>query len=182
MERKSDIRKRILQERLCLPVEEKQSFDRVIFEKIINHPLYLQAKDVFCYMPIRGEVETRVIVEASWKLGKRVAVPKVLSKTKMEFYYIESWEDLLPGTFGVLEPVSDKNANPEDALVLVPGSAFDKKKNRIGYGGGYYDRYLEMHANYKTMGVAYSVQVIETLPKEDTDIPVQFLITEKFEL
>lgn len=182
MERKSEIRKRVIEKRTQLSLEEKRIFDRIITGKVINHSWFLASEEVFCYVPIRGEVDTLPVLEAAWSAGKRVAVPKVLSKTEMEFYYIQSMNDLAPGTFGVLEPLTNENASLEHALMVVPGSVFDMQKNRIGYGGGYYDRYLAAHPNHLTIGIAYSLQVVESLKPEITDIPVQLLLTEKFDL
>ena len=179
MERKSDIRKRIIKERKSLPLAMKVEMDRIIAGKVTEHPLFLEAKDIFCYLPIRGEVDTRLILETAWKAGKRVAVPKVLSDTKMEFFYIHSMSDLETGTFGVLEPTTDLLALPENACVIVPGSVFDKACNRIGYGGGYYDRYLALHTKYQTIGLAYDLQITEKLPLEETDIPLRHILTEK---
>ena len=178
MERKAEIRHRILKKRKSIDVEQKAVFDQIIQEKVQKHPWFQEAQEVFCYVPIRGEVDTMPIIKAAWDLGKRVAVPKVLSKTEMKFFYIQSYDDQKPGVFGVLEPVTGQTAEPGSACVIVPGSVFDSHGNRIGYGGGYYDRYLVSHPDYHTIAIAYSLQVIDELPTEDTDVPVQNLLTE----
>lgn len=178
MERKAEIRKRIIKERMSLAKAVKDQHDQLIARKVIDHPLFHAAKDIFCYIPIKGEVDTKYIIEAAWDAGKRVAVPKVVSKTEMKFYYIRTFYDLLPGTFGVLEPITETVAEPKSACMLVPGSVFDGKGNRIGYGGGYYDRYLEKHSKYDTIALAYSLQIVEEVPVEATDIPMKVIITE----
>ena len=154
MERKSEIRKRIINERQALSKAVKSNYDRIIADKIMNHPLFQQTKDIFCYIPIRSEVETGKIIEAAWKAGKNVAVPKVVSKTEIVFYYLNTYAQLKPGCFGVLEPFYGEIAVPDNACMIVPGSVFDKTCNRMGYGGGYYDRYLALHEKYQTIAVA----------------------------
>ena len=181
MERKSEIRKQFLAKRSSLPETLKAEYDAVIAGKVIRHPLYQKAKDVFCYMPIRQEVETREIIEHAWSMGKAVAVPKVMSKTQIQLYYISSFAELQTGAFGVMEPISANHAEPEEALVLVPGSVFDRQCGRMGYGGGYYDRFLAEHPAYQTIGLAYSLQIAETLPLEKTDIQMGQIFTEKFD-
>ena len=181
MEIKKDIRKRILRQRQMLSEEEQKAYSLRVASRVTAHPLFLRAEDIFCYLPVKGEVDTSAILQTAWKQGKRTAVPKVISKTEMQFYYINSYEELREGTYGILEPITGRLAEPHTALVILPGTVFDIQCNRIGYGGGYYDRYLAAHRSYRTMALAYSVQIVPELPKEDHDIPVEYLITESEE-
>ena len=115
----------------------------------------------------------------SIKDGKIVAVPKTEKGRKMIFLKINSFADLQEGRFGVMEPVGGEEMIPEkDDLFLVPGALFDKKKNRIGYGGGYYT-YFEKYKGYRKIGIAFSEQITEKeIPTAEYDIPLDDIVTE----
>ena len=122
----------------------------------------------------------REILKQAWRDGKAVAVPKTEKGRKMIFLKINSFADLQEGRFGVMEPVGGEEMIPEkDDLFLVPGALFDRKKNRIGYGGGYYDTYFEKYRGYRKIGIAFSEQITETdIPTEAYDIPLDDIVTE----
>lgn len=118
------------------------------------------------------------MIEAAWKAGKRVAVPKVTGTHEMKYYYLESFEQLAPGYFQIPEPAWGEEAKDEDAFLIVPGVAFDKNRHRAGYGQGFYDRYLSVHRKHKTAAVAFDFQIVEEVPAEATDIFPDKVITE----
>jgi len=178
MESKKDIRKRVLEKRNCIPDKEWEDKSRLICEKVVTHPFFLQADAIYCYADYRREVATRQIMEYAWKIGKKVATPKVLGDV-MEFYYIQSFDDLEEGYKGIAEPKQTNLAYDENVLVIMPGAAFDKTCNRIGYGRGYYDKYLQAHPNYKTIALAFECQMVETIPAEALDICPDIIITEE---
>ena len=178
MESKKDIRKRVLEKRNCITDKEWEDKSRLICEKVVTHPFFLQADAIYCYVDYRSEAGTRRIIEKAWKLGKKVAVPKVLGD-EMEFYYIQSYEDLEEGYKGIREPKQTNVAYDEDVLVIMPGAAFDKTCNRIGYGKGYYDKYLQAQPNYKTIAIAFELQMVESIPTEAHDICPDIIITEE---
>lgn len=148
-----------------------------ITDYVISHPVFKNAADVYCYINFRKEVCTCSIIETAWKLGKRVAAPKVNGRT-MDFFYFNSFKELVPGCYGILEPPGVHKANGENALVIMPGAVFDQKKNRIGYGGGYYDRYLKQHPDLTRMAVAFSFQCLNAIPSEPYDQKPEILVTE----
>lgn len=179
MESKKDIRKCILAKRNCISNQEWEEKSRLISEKVVTHPFFLQTDAVYCYIDYRREVGTRSIVEQAWKLGKRVAVPKVLGD-EMEFHYIKSFEDLTEGFKSIPEPSREHLADDaDDVLVIMPGAAFDKSCNRIGYGKGYYDKYLYLHPSYKTLALAFELQMVENISAEEYDVCPEIIITEE---
>ena len=106
-----------------------------------------------------------------------VYVPKVYGQD-MEFIEITDYEELASGNFGILEPVSDDFEEIEDGLMFMPGIAFDHSRNRIGFGGGYYDRYLARHAGLVTVALAYEFQIVDKIDSEPTDIRPHIIVTE----
>ncbi len=126
----------------------------------------------------------RQILVSAWRAGKRTAVPKVTGKREMKFYYIESLNDLETGAFGILEPKEEKKGadcclEKSDLLMLVPGVSFDPAGRRIGYGGGFYDTYLQKMEGCHTFGLAFEVQMADQIPAEAHDIRMEYVMTEK---
>ena len=178
MDSKKDIRSRILALRSQLSEAEWERKSLQIYQKVVNHPYFLEADVIYCYVDYRREVGTRAIIEEAWRRKKRVAVPRV-EGDDMQFYYIRDFKDLTAGYKGILEPTGTFPAKEEHALVLMPGAAFDKERNRIGYGKGYYDRFLELHKEYPTIALAFTLQIVESIPASDFDICPEILITEE---
>jgi 5-formyltetrahydrofolate cyclo-ligase len=178
MESKKDIRKRVLLERSRLTENAWNLKTDMIYEKLISHPFFVSSNVIYCYVDYRQEVGTCKIIEAAWKWNKKVAVPLVEGE-EMQFYYIEDFSDLSEGYRGILEPQPMFPANDDEALVIMPGAAFDLNRNRIGYGKGYYDKFLSGHPNYHTIAVAFELQVLEQIPSELYDIRPEVLITEE---
>ena len=177
METKKDIRKCIFSRREAAEEELLHTASAAIFQKVCQTDQYRQAKAVYAYMDFRREVETRDFIRQAWKDGKKVAVPKVVGKD-LVFYLLESFDQLESGYFGIEEPASGQVAEEEEALLIVPGVAFDVNRHRIGYGEGFYDRYLSRHPRHATIAVAFDFQVLDQVPSEETDICPNLLITE----
>ena len=177
---KKKLRKEALVKRKEMPAEERTEKSRWITEHILQSEVYQKAKSVFSFVSMGTEAETRGILKQAWKDGKNVAVPKTKQDREMIFLKIESFADLKEGRFGVMEPVTQEEMIPGAGdLFLVPGPFFDRNKNRIGYGGGYYDTYFEKHQGYRKIGLAFSEQISETaIPTEETDIPLDDIVTE----
>ena len=178
MEAKQDIRKRVLEKRSSLNKQEWEEKSDKILEKVISHPIFLNAEEIYCYVDFRNEVATRKIIEKCWLLKKAVAAPKI-EGNRMEFYYISSWDDLSSGHWGILEPQGGVHAEGKSVCVIMPGAVFDKKRNRIGYGKGYYDSYLKSHPTYKTIALGFELQIENEIPFEAHDILPQMIVTEE---
>lgn len=139
-------------------------------------PQYIAAKTVYGYMPYNQEVRTVPILQKALEDGKRVAVPKVCGD-RMVFIYIENFSELAPSDMGIPEPMSDEPvARDENALVLMPGLAFDPQGHRIGYGGGFYDKFLAQEPNHPTIALCYDFQMLPQLETDPFDIPVDLVL------
>lgn len=178
METKKEIRQHIISRRKEMDPLAWQEATQKITEKIINHPRFLEETDIYCYANYNGEVGTEQIMEEAWKLGKHVWLPKV-EGCEMEFYLVESRKELKPGAYGILEPVTDHKADGKEGLLIMPGVAFDEEGRRIGYGGGFYDKYLEKHPNLLTVAVAFELQIYQEIPCEEHDIKPRKVVTEE---
>lgn len=151
---------------------------RPVIDSVIASEEFAEAKAIYIYMEYNQEIITHAIMTKAWEMGKKVAVPKVFNKT-MDFYYIESFDDVIPGYMGILEPVEYFKAEEESALVIMPGIAFDRDFNRIGYGGGFYDGFFATHRNtrFTKMGLCYDFQIIDHIESEPHDYKVDLIIT-----
>lgn len=176
---KNELRKEIRGLRKAHTDEQIHEMSLAVKERLLKLPEYQKAEVLYAYMDCKHEVETRDVIRAAWAGGKRVAVPKVLGQ-EMRFYYITSFEkDLEDGSFGIKEPREGELAEEQDALLLMPGVAFDPDRHRVGYGGGFYDRFLERHPKLVTVALAFEFQVKEKVPFEEFDIRPAKVVTEK---
>lgn len=161
-----------------MPQKEWQDKNAAIVRRVITHPLFLQAKEIYCYVDYQKEVSTKAIIEQAWLSGKRVAVPRI-NDCWMEFYYLTEFSQLEKGFCGILEPKNCQKANDRHPLMIMPGAVFDLQCHRIGYGGGFYDKYLETHTDCITMALAFAFQVEKAIPFETYDICPNMIITEE---
>lgn len=154
-------------------IEEKS---RLLAEKFLNCQAYRQAKTVYGYLPYNQEVRTTPILEQALKDGKQVAVPKVIGE-EMRFIRMEDLSRVEKGYAGIPEPIADGPvADDPYALVLMPGLAFDAQGHRIGYGGGFYDKFLALEPNHPTVALCYDFQMVDRLETEEFDIPVDLVL------
>lgn len=181
---KSSLRSNYLTARRRIDPATKAALDARILERLAGFDLYADARLVLAYVSYGNEVDTRAVIESALASGKRVAVPLVLPhKHKMDFYEIDGMGDLEEGFKGILEPrrgVSSPLGTVDllDSVCLVPGLVFDAEGHRIGYGGGYYDRFLQFYPGDK-IALARSTQVSSNpLPAESCDVPVDFIVTD----
>ena len=146
MEKKA-IREQIFAARKKMSESERLHNSSLICKRIMEDETFAMAACVYAYMDCKGEVGMEPLLRACWETGKPIAVPKVFGK-ELRFFYINSYEDLASGYFHIPEPIEGLlEAKEERALMIVPGVAFDLDRHRCGYGGGFYDRYLEIHRN-----------------------------------
>lgn len=173
---KAALRALLRQRREALSAAEAARCDAAITQNLLAWPVFQQAKTLLTYVSVGGEADTFALMEAALAQGKAVAVPRCLSEHRMVFCRISGAEDLAAGAYGIPEPAPHCPPAERDpsALCLVPGLAFDRAGNRIGYGGGYYDRFL---ADFEgvTVGLVRPDFLLERLPAEQTDRRVDFL-------
>ena len=175
---KVELRKKILQEMKALSQEQKQAMDRVLTERFLQNPFYQEAKTIATYLSFPHEFQTQELIEQALKDGKKVLIPKTYPKGRMEFVVYHP-QQLVKTSFGLLEPQGDLEVvEPSQIdLIHVPGLAFTTEGYRIGYGGGYYDRYLEHFAGH-ALSTVYPCQVQE-FNSENHDIPVQEVLIDE---
>ncbi len=174
------LRREIGKKKRALTAREIEARSAALAEKLFATALYRQAGSLYAYLAFNQEVRTRPIIERAWADGKRVAVPKVIGD-EMVFIWIDGFDALAPqGPFNIPEPVSDGPvADDRSALVLMPGLAFDAAGNRVGYGGGYYDRYLAAHPGHATVALCYDFQLYDRLDAEAHDIRADMVICDR---
>lgn len=173
---KSQIRKLMIKKRLDLSKDEYLAKSNLIIYKLKQHPNFINAKTIGIYVSYKNEVETINLIKEIVKC-KKICVPKVNGQS-MDFCLIRSLDELKSGNYGILEPVSNKIIEKNNIdLLIVPMVAYDNMHNRLGYGGGYYDRYLQGYLG-NVIGLAFSFQKIEALPFEDFDLPIPVIIDE----
>ncbi len=179
---KQEIRKISLAKRDLLSLEQREEKSRRIMQQLYQSPLYRQAKQIFSYFEMRSEVITSPFLAQALSEGKTVALPVSLPERQMYFVPIQSFAELKTGRFGVKEPphTPEKAILPQAGdLFIVPGSVFDRSCHRFGYGGGYYDTYLEQKHGFHTIGIGFHCQLSETpLPIEAHDLILESIITE----
>ena len=179
---KSTLRRNYRHLRDSLPDDKRLRAENIIAERVISTPEFTNCDTLFTFISTKSEVSTAPIVSKALELNKKLAVPLVTGKHDMCFIYIDSPEELKEGKFGIPEPEyrEDRIAFPDDkSLMLVPGLAFDADMNRLGYGGGFYDKYLSNYEDTFTIGICFHIQYTQVhLPHDPTDIPVKMFITE----
>lgn len=164
---KKRIRQQILDARGAMSPEERRKGDILVTERILGHQWYYSAKYILIFMSFGTEIDTDMILEDAWHSGKEVYVPRV-EEGQMLFHRIESPTQLQKGYRGIREPSPHTpvfQAEPErsqDTLMIMPGAAFAADRRRIGYGGGFYDRYLRDKPWLRTIAIGYKCQLLET--------------------
>ena len=154
---------------------EREAESLAIERILTSSDIWLNAQSVFIYYSIDSEVATHGIIDAALKCGKAVYLPRCAEQGEMHAIRIMSLDDLRPGKYFIPEPVGTDELMGAPDLTIVPGLAFDSYGGRMGYGGGYYDRFL---ANVNTTAaLAYTCQVIERVPTGAHDAPVNYIIT-----
>lgn len=178
MVKKKDIRKNVLYKRDQIGDKEWEANSNIIFNKVVSHSFFLEEEHILCFLNYQSEVDTRQIIKCAWAAGKTVYAPRIDGDI-MNFYRISSLDDLREGYKSIPEPIGNERFDGNSGLVIMPGVVFDKSRNRIGYGKGYYDRYLSEHPKLKTLAIAFSLQVLDQIPVEQFDIKPEVLMTEE---
>ncbi len=174
---KRQLRKNVLAARDGMAQEEREKAAVLLTERICGHQWFYLSDTVLAFVSYGSEIDTTEIIMEALRLGKKVYVPKVEGED-MNFYRIEDMSQLTEGYKGILEPDGESECYEyreevaKNSLMLMPGAVFDRMRNRIGYGKGFYDRFLATKPELQlhTIGVGYQCQMVEELPAEDWDI------------
>lgn len=183
MESKQELRKRLKAIRNAIPGENRAEKNSRITKQLLSADWYDKADIILVYAAVQSEADLASFCETAWKSGKSLFFPKVLGK-EMEFYGIESWSQLAPGAFSVMEPDTEHHNlklyhNSLQGIILVPGVAFSREGYRIGYGGGYYDRFLAKHDSLYTVGIAFAEQMVDFFAAEPHDCRMKEVVTDR---
>ena len=178
---KQECRKRLLAERASL-CEQRYAVSQDVLQRVLQLDVFQSAKLVLCYVSLPDEIDTEALIEQAWRSGKEVAVPVCTDRFgNMDFYRITALSDLKNSTFGVREPdtaLCQKVTDFQEAVCIVPGLSFDRKGSRLGYGKGYYDRFLKKYTLI-SIGLCYNSLILDTLPTDEFDVPVNIVVTEQ---
>ena len=169
--------------RACIRAQKRAMTEAQIVEKsnrlgelFLASDAYKNAKTIYGYLPYNQEVRTVAMLEQALRDGKRGAVPKCYGD-EMRFIFMDDLSKVEKGYANIPEPIADEPiADDETALVLMPGLAFDPQGHRIGYGGGFYDKFLAKEPNHPTLALCYDFQMVEHLETEEFDIPVDTVL------
>lgn len=183
-EYKSSLRAKYKKYRLDMPEDVKKSYDEKIFSKVKNLSAYKNCKTLLAYVSTAIEVDTIMLIKQALADGKTVALPRCVVGTRdMVFYVIKSLKDLEKGSFSVPEPIPEKCRKLTDfsnAFCIVPALVYDSSGFRLGYGKGYYDRFLSAHKGMYLVGIGYCGCTVTKLVHGRFDVPVDLLVTEKY--
>ena len=169
---KKELRRQIREKKRAMTEAQIVAASERLGELFLNCPEYQAAKTIYGYLPYNQEVRTVPMLEQAMKDGKRVAVPKCYGD-QMRFIYMEDLSLVENGYANIPEPIADEPvADDPTALVLMPGLAFTEEGNRMGYGGGFYDKFLAAEPNHPTVALCYDFQMVDYIPTDDYDIPV----------
>lgn len=173
---KQALRKAIREKKRAMTEEQICEASLRLGELLVRGEMYQQAKTVYGYLPYNQEVRTTAMLQRALLDGKRVAVPKIYGD-EMRFIYLDDLSRVEKGYSGIPEPIADGPvADDPTALVLMPGLAFDPEGHRVGYGGGFYDRFLEKEPNHPTLALCYEFQMLPKLQTQEHDIPVDCVL------
>ena len=175
-EEKKALRRKISGQKAALTPAQIEKASQELAQQLYEHPLYQQARSIYAYLSYNQEVRTLPIVYQAIQDGKRVAVPKVFGE-EMRFLWLDDPGRIAEGYCGIPEPIDNEpEADDPTALVLMPGLAFDPQGHRIGYGGGFYDKFLAAE-KHPTIALCYGFQLFPHLEVQIHDIPVDAVLS-----
>ncbi len=180
-EAKSEIRNEYKQKRKTIPQEQKLTMDSEICKRFLTLSSYRFADTVLLYSPLKYEIDTRIIAEDALAKGKKVAFPRCVENNEMVYHYIENLDQLESGMYGIQEPNKDLplyESGSGHTICVLPAICYDKRGYRLGYGKGYYDRFLSKFKGVKA-GLVYSDFIIDEIPNGKFDLPSDIVVTEK---
>ena len=178
---KSGLRREMIKKRYLISQREREEWDRSILNQVFSSEYYIKSSVIFIYVSYNGEVDTHKLIMHALSDGKIVCVPRVISRSAgMEAVPIKGFDDLVSGAYGILEPQKEiPAASPQSIdFAIVPGVAFSGTGERLGYGGGFYDRYLKLlKPSAVRAALAYSLQIVDNIPMEPQDERVSMIFT-----
>jgi len=184
MEAKQELRREVLAMRAALPEEERAHRSRQAARRLLELPALSSSQTIMAFYPFQDEIDTRIFMEEARKRGKELWLPRTeVAARRLTPYVYRSEEELRSGVYGIREPDPELSCLADvsrlDAIVL-PGVAFDRTGGRLGYGGGFYDRFLAaLQRKPLLIGYAFSIQVVDRVPLEEHDYLLDFVVTDE---
>ncbi len=177
---KAWLRKTLLQRRASLPPKERKEKGEKIGDNFFSLPFYKKSKTIMFYLSLPTEVPTDEMIEKAFWEGKRITVPCIKEGNILPSL-LTSLSQTEVGRFGIREPKKKKFISPEELdLVVVPGCGFDLKGHRIGFGKGFYDRFLsELKESFPLVALAFEIQIVKEIPSDKWDVQMDYIVTEK---
>lgn len=159
-------------------LKQRKAKNKLIFNKIIQLKLFKKAENIFTYVSKEAEVDTKNLINYALKKGKKIFVPKInLKNNKIEIYKITSLKELQKGSYDIDEPSHNKSKRKTFDIIFIPGIAFDINNNRLGRGGGFFDKFLRNIKGIK-IGLCFQEQLLDKLPVEKHDIKMDIIISD----
>ena len=182
-EKKKQIRDEVKAGRLKITGDEKSALDGAILRRFLSLASYRYSQTLLLYAPLSGEIDVMPLAKAAWESGRRVAFPRCRPEDNaMTFYFVSSPDELSPAHFGIREPSPDAEPydpeSPDLTVCVIPALAFDRDGFRVGYGGGFYDRFLNDFRGAK-VGLVYERFLIPRAPRGRFDTAADAIVTEK---
>jgi len=179
---KKQLRKYIQDKRDNLSLGLRKKKNKEITQKFLKTTDYLNSKNIFIYYPCRSEIDTTIIIKKALKESKNIILPRV-EGTLLNLYFINDiYTQLQEGSYKIMEPIPSSCTRAHIAdinLAIVPGIAFDRNLNRLGYGGGFYDKIIRnLPQNIKKIALSFDIQIVPNIPVLDHDIKIDIIITE----
>ncbi|GGK38741.1 MULTISPECIES: 5-formyltetrahydrofolate cyclo-ligase [Flavobacteriaceae] len=181
IDQKKILRKEMLLKRSKLLNPEKKKYDEWVCHSLWNSIKTHQSKKVHCYLPMGSEIDITPLIDKMLTHGITVVTPKTLPKRRLQHLVLASLNQLEKGVFGTSYPANATEYFGSYDLIIVPGLSFNKANYRLGYGGGYYDNFMEQHSNSKKIGICYPFQIVEKIPLETHDLQLdEILVNSEF--
>ena len=178
-QQKTETRKILKSTRASIPEATRMNAANSITEQILRLDEIRDARTIFIYISYASEVHTHALIKALLAAGKTLAVPKIIKSDYMQAETFSSWEALVPGELGILTPTDSTPCNGPFDVAITPGLGFTLSGQRMGFGRGYYDKWFAQNKVRHKIALAFEVQLINEMPVEDTDVPMEKIVTEK---
>lgn len=179
IEQKKQLRQRLKQLRAAIPDHTREIYSNRITQQVLELAEIKTAKTIFAFISWSSEVYTHDLIRQLIQQNKNIVVPKILDKETMIAQRLNSWDDLISDKLGILAPVKPELFEGTVDVTITPGLGFTEQGHRIGFGAGYYDRWFASYDAGFKVAIAFEVQIVDQLPLELTDIPVDMIITEE---
>ncbi|MEX2353738.1 MAG: 5-formyltetrahydrofolate cyclo-ligase [Gammaproteobacteria bacterium] len=175
---KNQLRQLLLQRRDGLNAELRSQKNQAILKNLQAIPELVAARKIFCFISRGSEADTHAVLDWLLAQGKTLAIPRLVSQAEMIAVAFSNWDELQPGPTGIPEPVSSTEYTEAFDVCMTPGLGFTESGLRLGYGLGYYDKWLARHTTRLKLALCYECQLLDALPAEEHDVPVDMIVTE----